>query len=282
MAFDKVDREIITQYHQTRDAELREKLITQFLPLVHYTLGKLGISKEYVYEYDDLASQGILGLIDAFDRFDPKLNTQFSTYAIIKIRGKILDYLRSLDWLTRTARRRAKTINDAMNCFWEENQRMPSDSELAEALQMNLDEIQQGLMDSNRVIVSLDTYYSSDSEEENSLYETLADSHQADPLEIYDENETKERLVKAIKSLPEREQLILSLYYYDNLTFKEIGHVLKISESRVCQLHARATMSLKIWMSKEPDEEAKPTSPSNVVRQTNQTHTLPVSSSSNR
>jgi len=239
------DNELIAQYHVTKDPELREDLIVRYLPLVHFTLGKLGISKESSTDYDDIASHGTLGLIDAFDRFDPKYGTKFSTYAVIKIRGKVLDHLRSIDWLSRTARQRAKSVTGAINTYWEQNQRMPTDAELAEVTNLEVAEVKKALVDSNLVLVSLDSFGSFESGEEVSLHETLEDSRQADPADLSDKEETKNLLIKAISSLPERDQILLSLYYFENLTFKEIGEVLEVSESRVCQLHTRLISCLK-------------------------------------
>lgn len=245
------DKELIENYFSTQDPSLREEIVLRYVPLVHYTLNRLGISADIGKDYEDMASQGLIGLIDALDRFDPNYGTQFSTYAMIKIRGKILDYMRSLDWLTRTARQRAKVITEAVNTFWGNHQRMPSDAELADVLKINISEVQTALVDSSRVLVSLDAYDDTENTEDLSMHETLADSSQSDPADIMDEQETKTRLIEAIQLLPDREQLLLSLYYYDNLTFKEIGEVLGVSESRVCQLHARAALSLKTIISLE-------------------------------
>lgn len=243
------EKEIFDRYLSTHDESLKEEIIMRYLPLVRYTMGRLGISADSGPEYEDISSQGLLGLIDALDRYDGSYGTQFSTYATIKIRGKILDYLRSLDWLSRTARKRTKVVIEAMDNFWENNQRMPTDAELAETLKIDISEVQGALIDSSRVMISFDAVDHTEDEDSVSLHETLADPGQIDPAEILDEDESKQRLIEAIKTLPERHQLLLSLYYYENLTFKEIGEVLGISESRVCQIHGHATLALKTIMS---------------------------------
>lgn len=251
------DKDLAEQYHATQDPALREEMILRYLPLVHYVLGRLGISSDIGSDYEDMISQGLLGLMDACNRYNPGYGTQFSTYAIIKIRGKVLDYMRSLDWLTRTARSRARMINEAVNSFFMENHRAPTEAELAQNLKLDIAQVQAALVDSSRVLVSLDAFEDSESNDEFSMHETLADANQIDPAETVDETETKQQLITAIKKMPEREQLILSLYYYENLTLKEIGEVVGVSESRVCQIHAHSMLSLKAALLDEDNIPAK-------------------------
>jgi RNA polymerase sigma factor for flagellar operon FliA len=188
--------------------------------------------------------QGLLGLISAVDRYDPSQGTRFSTYAGIRIKGKILDYLRSGDWMSRSARRRVKKIQEAVSAYWGEHQREPTDEELAHTLGMDVKEVQQGLTDSGRILLSLDSAQN-DAPDRESLYETEADDNQTDPGELLAEADMKQQMAIAIRKLSEREQLVLSLYYFEELNFKEVGKVLNISESRACQLHARALINLK-------------------------------------
>jgi len=239
------DAELINHYLATHDPALREEIILRYVPLVHYVLGRTGMSQQMGSDYEDLVSQGLLGLIEAIDRFDPVFGTQFSTYATVKVRSKVLDYLRAMDWLSRTARHRARTVQNAVTSFWETNQRSPTDEELAVSCEMDLEQVQQALVDSSRVMLSLDSIVENDTDGEGSLYELLADDSQQDPSDSIDEKDMKSRLVQALKNLPKREQYMLSLYYFEDLTLKEIGAVLGISESRVCQLHSRAILSLK-------------------------------------
>ncbi len=239
------------QYTLHRTPELRDQIVMQSVPLVHYLLGRMGFSRENGMDYEDLVHQGLLGLIDAVDRFDPALGNRFSTYASIRIRGKIIDYLRSNDWMSRSSRRRVHTVQEGVADFWAQNQRAPSDQELAAKLNLDVDEVQLGLSDSSRVIVSLDMMSDSDGEDGESRYENQADDNQPDPQEISTESALKAHLVQALHLLPEREQQVLSLYYVEELTFKQIGKVLQISESRVCQLHSRAILNLKGQMTYE-------------------------------
>ncbi len=242
---------ILEEFIANRSPELREKLVLQSVPLVHYLLGRMGITQERGSDYEDLAHQGLMGLIEAVDHYDPKFNTRFSTYASLRIRGKVMDYLRTTDWMPRSARKRARMIEKSVSTLWSENFREPTDDEIAAHMGTDVADVQQGLADSNRVLVSLDLMMEVDQEGGAPLHEKLGDENQADPLDMLEEQDLMEGLVTALKDLPEREQLVLSLYYTEELTFKEIGKVLDITESRVCQLHARALISLKAMMKNE-------------------------------
>lgn len=245
--------DILDEFLVTRSPELREKLVLRSVPLVHYLLGRMGVTQESGNDYEDLAHQGLLGLIEAIDHFDPKFGARFSTYASLRIRGKILDYLRTVDWMPRAARKRSRLIQKTISTLWSENLREPTENEIAVRLGINVEEIQEGLADSNRILVSLDIMTDSDQDGDGdgSMHEYLRDESQADPSEVMEAGSLVEQMTTAIQSLAERERLILSLYYNDQLTFKEIGKVLDITESRVCQLHARAIINLKAIMKNE-------------------------------
>jgi len=243
--------DILDEFLVTRSLELREKLVLRSVPLVHYLLGRMGISQEMGTDYEDLAHQGLLGLIEAVDKFDPKFGTRFSTYASLRIRGKVLDYLRTVDWMPRAARKRTRLIQKTVSTLWSENMSEPTESEIAARLGVNVEEIQEGLADSNRILVSLDMMMDVDQDGDGSMHEFLRDENQINPSDTLEEVSLVEEMSQAIQSLSQREQLILSLYYNDQLTFKEIGKVLEITESRVCQLHARAIINLKADMTHE-------------------------------
>ncbi|MFN8383488.1 MAG: FliA/WhiG family RNA polymerase sigma factor [Anaerolineales bacterium] len=249
MQMDSVD--ILEEFFTNRSPELREKLVLQSVPLVHYLLGRMGITQERGSDYEDLAHQGLIGLIEAVDHFNPKFNTKFSTYASLRIRGRIMDYMRTTDWMPRSARKRSRMIQKSITTLWSENSREPTEDEIASHLGTNVEDVQQGLADTNRVLVSLDMMMEGDGEGDVSLHEKYGDEKQANPLDLLEEKDMAEEMVAAIKSLDEREQLVLSLYYTEELTFKEIGKVLGLTESRVCQLHARALVSLKAVMQNE-------------------------------
>jgi RNA polymerase sigma factor FliA len=243
--------QILEEFLITRSPELREKLILQSVPLVHYLLGRMGMTQEMGSDYEDLAHQGLMGLIDGVDHFDPKFNARFSTYTSLRIRGKILDYLRTSDWMPRAARKRARLIQKTITTLWSEKLCEPPEDEIASHLGIHVDEIRQGLADSNRILVSLDMMMEADPEGDDSLHERLRDENQTNPAEVFEEGSLIEEMSDAIHNLSEREQLVLSLYYNDELTFKEIGKVLDITESRVCQLHARTILTLKAMMNHE-------------------------------
>ncbi len=247
------EAELIEEFLTTHSPELREELILRYVSLIHFVLGRLGFNPYGGIEYDDLASQGMLGLIEAVDHYDPSFGTRLSTYATLKIRSKVLDYLRDLDWLPRIARQKVRSMQSAIGELEVKLHRLPTDEELAGHLNLGLDELAQIQMDSSRVIISLDetTNKMGSDDAESSMHEWLMDEQQEDPSDIYEDKDTRANLVTAIKALPEREQMVLSLYYFDELTFKEIGKTLDISESRVCQIHGRAVVSLQALMNGE-------------------------------
>ena len=246
MVVSKTETELIEQFVATRDSSVREELIVRYVPLVHFVLGRLGLSRYRSEEYEDLESQGVLGLIDAVDNFKPDYGARLSTYATLKIRSKVLDYLRNMDWLPRTARQRVRVVQEAMGTLENELHRLPTDEELISHTGMDMDTLQQALMDSSHRVVYLDEDKSEDTEDGGtSMYEKITDEAQGDPSIDFEQFDTQQNVVYALKNLPEREQMVLSLYYYEELTFKEIGKSLDISESRVCQIHGRAVMNLK-------------------------------------
>jgi RNA polymerase sigma factor for flagellar operon FliA len=243
--------DILDEFLATRSPELREKLVLQSVPLVHYLLARLGLTQEMGSDYEDLAHQGLMGLIESVDHFDRQFNTSFSTYASLRIRGKIVDYLRTSDWMPRSARKRVRLIQKTITKLWSQHLREPTEEEIAAELRMDVEDVQQGLADSNRVLISLDMVMETDRTGDSSLHESLRDENHDDPSALLEEEGLLEQMTDAIKRLSEREQLILSLYYNDGLTFKEIGKVLNITESRVCQLHARTILNLKAMMQDE-------------------------------
>jgi RNA polymerase sigma factor for flagellar operon FliA len=214
-------------------------------------LGRLGLNPYGAIEYEDLVSQGMLGLIEAVDHYNPSFGTRLSTYATLKIRSKVLDYLRDLDWLPRVARQKVRAMQVAVSELERQFHRLPTDEELAGHLNLNLEELQHIQMDSTRVVISLDETSNKlgSDDTDSSMHEWLMDEQQENPSELYEEKDMQAKLAEAIKELPEREQMVLSLYYFDELTFKEIGKTLDISESRVCQIHGRSVISLQSLLS---------------------------------
>jgi RNA polymerase sigma factor for flagellar operon FliA len=251
------DSTLLANYLATHDPQYREAIILRYVNLIHFVLGRLGISQATSVDYEDFVNQGVLGLIEAVDRFDPAHGTQFSTYATVRVRGHILDYLRSSDWMPRTARHRTRAVQAATQQLWGELGRAPTEGELAGHLQLDLPALQQTLADAGRVIFSMDALATSDSEDDLSLHDVLADENQPDPSEQLEEGDLKSQMMSALRQLTERERQILSLYYYEELTLKEIGEILGVTESRVSQLHARTVMNLKALLTQDTPQISK-------------------------
>src|SRR5690349_14484827 len=201
--------DLLDEFIETRSPELREKLVLQSVPLVHYLLARMGISQDMGSDYEDLAHQGLMGLMESVDHFDKAFYTSFSTYASLRIRGRILDYLRTSDWMPRAARKRVRLIQKAITTLWSEKLREPTEEEIAAQLGLKVEEIQQGLADSNRVLVSLDMVMDSGPKSDGSLHEFLRDENQTDPSEALEEAGLLEQMAQAIQDLSERERLIL-------------------------------------------------------------------------
>jgi RNA polymerase sigma factor FliA len=236
---------LIKEYLSKRDNKLREEVILSLLPLIHFVLGRLGISRNTSQDYDDLAAQGILGLIEAVDRYDEKYNTKLSTYATLKIRGKILDTLREMDWLSRSSRQKVRNLQKASVILESELKRSPNENELVAYLDIDIEEYRKILGDASKSFLSLDEEIQDSNEGSIDLREVIADEKQINPSEVIETQDFQEKIIQSIKLLPIREQQILSLYYTDELTLKEIGQVMGISESRVSQVHGKAIIKLK-------------------------------------
>jgi RNA polymerase sigma factor for flagellar operon FliA len=257
MSSKQTDENLIRKFAETRDPALREEAVLSFLPLVYYVIGRLGFTANSEMDRDDLISQGVVGLIEAVDHYDLRYGTKFSTYAVPKIRGKILDHLRNRDWLPRQARQLTKQVQEAVRVLHQRLKRSPTEQEIAGYLGLEVEQVQQALTHASHVVVSLDSLVPW-LEGENSLVEdSLADDSQSTPSQVYREKALQGWLKSAVLSLEEREQLLLSLYYYEELTMREIGEVLGISESRVCQLHARALLSLRAVLEEYLDEDTQ-------------------------
>lgn len=238
------------RYAAERDPALREQLILQYAPLVKYVVGRLAIMLPRVMDSDDVLSTGTIGLIEAVDRYDPSSGVKFQTYAISRIRGSILDELRSLDWIPRSARQRSQEIARTFARLEAAFGRTPTDEEVAQELGLDMHQYHQASLSASAVILSLEAPVgeSSDDGQMASLVETIEATNAPNPLQATEEGELLEGLAGAIRSLSDRERTLLSLYYEQELTMKEISLVLDVSESRVCQLHSRALNRLRAHM----------------------------------
>jgi RNA polymerase sigma factor for flagellar operon FliA len=226
------------------DPGMRERLILHYSPLVKYVAGRVGAGLPRSVDQNDLASYGLFGLIDAIDKFEPDRGFKFETYAINRIKGAILDELRALDWVPRSVRSRARRIETGIAELEHKLQRAPSEDELATHVDMGIDELRDALAEIGRSgIAALDELISNDSH--TSMGEMIADPAGMSPEMAFQAEETRRGLVDAVNRLPNRERLVVTLYYYEGMTLAEIGDVLGVTESRVCQIHAKTMMSLR-------------------------------------
>ncbi len=233
------------RFKATQDDEARESLILLYSPLVKFVAGRVAVGLPRNVEQADLVSYGIFGLIDAIDKFDLERGIKFETYAISRIKGAILDELRALDWVPRSVRARAREIERSLAELEHQLQRSPSEEELAVRLGTSLEDLQDALAEISVLgLVALDELLSPE-RDSSSVGDMLPDPRGTDPEAAFQIEETKRVLADAINRLPNRERLVVTLYYYEGLTLAEIGEVLGVTESRVCQIHTKSVMSLR-------------------------------------
>ncbi len=239
-----VEREKLWEaYQKCPSTELREKLITEYAPLVKVVAGRLSMYLGYNVEYEDLVSYGIFGLIDAIDKFDPGKDVKFETYASLRIRGSILDQIRKMDWIPRTVRQKQRRLEDAAKTIEARTGRNATDEELAEELGVTGTELlewQSQLKVTN--IISLNEFVEQGGEP---VMDARNNSQFAQPEETVAEEELKKVLSETLELLTEKERRVILLYYYEELTLKEISNILEVSESRVSQLHTKALLKMR-------------------------------------
>jgi RNA polymerase sigma factor for flagellar operon FliA len=235
------------EFKGTNDKVLRDRLILTYAPLVKYVAGRLGSGLPAHVDEGDLVSYGLLGLIGAIERYDPDRDIKFETYAISRIKGAIIDELRALDWVPRSVRSRAREIERAIGELEAKLGTAPTDEQIAAKIGISVDELEESLTDISRSsIAALDELWSTSGEgDQVSLLDTIEDTTGPRPAEVLDATEMREALADAIARLPEREKLVVTLYYYEELTLREIGEVLGVTESRISQLHTKAILRLK-------------------------------------
>jgi RNA polymerase sigma factor FliA len=239
--------EIWADYKQHGTREARERLILHYAPLVKFVAGRVAAGLPQNIEQSDLVSYGIFGLIDAIDKFDPARGYKFETYAISRIKGAIIDELRSIDWVPRSVRAKARAIERAYSKLENELRRSPEDREVAAELGMSEEELAGILSQISFVgIVALDELLSASADRSGgaTVGDTIADRTN-NPVEAFESEEMRHVLADAINRMPDRERLVLTLYYYEGLTLAEIGAVLGVTESRVCQIHTKAIFQLR-------------------------------------
>ena len=236
-----------SRYLKDHDPDSRRQLLSRYLPLVRNVAGRMAINFPRSVELCDLINTGVIGLIEAFHNFDPDRGVKFETYAVPRIRGAILDELRSLDWVPRSTRAKAREIERALVAFENENGRPPTDEELAAILGLTVDELHLSLEDvSKTTLLSLDELiFREEDNRQVPRIETVEDEGANIILRNLERSELQAYLVIAIDRLTEQEKLVIALYYFEELTLKEIGEVMKISESRVSQIHTKAVLKLR-------------------------------------
>lgn len=236
-------------YKGRADEHAREQLILNYSPLVKYVAGRLSINLPNTVETSDLISYGIFGLIDAIEKYEPDRGIKFETYAIARIKGAILDELRAMDWVPRSVRARAREIERAYIKLENELRRVPTDAEVAEEMGISEQELADIFTKlSYTSVISFDELWTSGGEKDDSkasVLDSIKDENAEDPVKEFEAEEVKEILAEAIDKLPEREKLVIALYYYEGLTLKEIGQVLSVTESRVSQLHTKAVLRMR-------------------------------------
>lgn len=229
------------KYTETKDKELKKELIEYYIGLVKIVAGRMYNFYGSKIEYDDLLGYGVLGLIDSIDKFDITKNIKFETYAQIRIKGAIIDNIRKLDWIPRSLRKKSKEIQNSMMNLENKLGRTPSNTELANFLDIPIEDVESILADiSTFNMTSLEEILINKGE-----HNINNDKRENTPENIYEEKELKEILANTIDGLPKKEKTVISLYYYEELTYKEIGHILELSESRISQIHSKAILEIK-------------------------------------
>jgi RNA polymerase sigma factor for flagellar operon FliA len=244
------------KFKRTKSPSLREEIVKKYLYLVKYVAGRVAIGLPPNVEFNDLVSYGILGLFDAITKYDVSQGNKFETYAVSRIRGSIMDELRKLDWAPRLLRKKAREIDKKCKELEEKYGRLATDTELAKALRISSSELNEIYSNLNSTtFLSLDeVWQNDDGNKPISRLQTIEDSLVTDQFNFVHQNEVKELLADAIDGLPEKEKLVIVLYYYEDLTLREIGEILDVSESRICQIHTKVITRLRSHLMKRAGE----------------------------
>ena len=251
--------EIWTNFITTGRPDIRETLILHYMPLVRFVVSRLGIPPTSMLEADDLVSYGTIGLVNAVDRYDPQRGVRFEAFATSRIRGAVIDQLRALNWLPRSAVSRVKQVETTLATLEQRLGRHANEDEAAKELGVTVDRYRHMLVEAGISVLSLDVPLTMFGQDEDllTLRDLLEDSTPG-PDECAEQKELLAVLHQSLDLLPEREQLLLSLYYIEELTMKEISRVMDVSESRVCQLHAQALLRLRTLLASANDVQRKP------------------------
>jgi RNA polymerase sigma factor for flagellar operon FliA len=244
---EKVEERLWVEYRRTKDQKIRETFVIQYSPLVKFVAGKVAVGMPHNVEFDDLVGFGSIGLLDAIDKYDPERGVKFKTYAVTRIRGAIFDELRQIDWVPRSVRKKAKELEETVANLESQMGRTATDQEIASSMGLDDEEYSKTVMKiSATSIVSLNEVWSGvDENEKNSIGDTIESPISLHPDVMVEKEEIRRVIIDAIRELPEKEKQILVLYWYEDLTLKEIGEVMKVTESRVSQLHSKAMLHLR-------------------------------------
>ncbi|MDR1315592.1 MAG: RNA polymerase sigma factor WhiG [Spirochaetales bacterium] len=235
------------KFKKNKDSAIRDTFVRQYAPLVKYVAGKIAVSMPHNVEFDDLVGFGVFGLFDAINKFDPDKHVKFKTYAVTRIRGAIFDELRSIDWVPRSVRQKSREVEDTMRHLESSLGRAATDEELANAMGVSIKELGKTLLKiSTTSMMSLSDMWSSGEDNDKiSIGDSIESPRSMNPEAIVEKEEIKQVIIRTIDELPEKEKKVLVLYYYEDLTLKEIGKVLEVTESRVSQLHTKAIIRLR-------------------------------------
>lgn len=241
------EKELWIRYKESGDESARDELVVNHLKVVKYVAGRMAIHIPSSIEMNDLMGWGALGLMDAVEKFDHTQDVKFSTYATIRIRGSIIDQIRTLDWAPRSLRAMARKVGNAREKLRQQKGSEPNTDEIGEELETSGKEVEQCIAQVQTAqVLSLDDYLPGDEGEESRKVDITADANAKTPVTEAEATERRERIALVILELPDQQQKVLNLYYYEELTLKEIGAVLGVSESRICQVHSAAVKQLKI------------------------------------
>ena len=228
---------------------VRDKLIVQYLHLTKYVVTRVSMFLPQTFASDDIYGYATEGLIDAVEKFAPEKGAKFETYAIFRIRGSVIDKIRALDWMPRSVKRKVKEVNETSERLRKELGRAPTSTEIGNELGITREKVDAILAETSKVCSLYDKKNVSD--ESIEIIDTIEDSKAVNPLDSLEDKSVKQKLQSALQKLPERERTIMVLYYNKNMTLKEIGEIIEVSESRVCQLHAQAIMKLRNFFSED-------------------------------
>ena len=244
---DEEEDAIWKEFKKKKTSVLRDKIIRKYMPLVKYVAGKVSIGLPSSMEFDDLVGFGQFGLLDAINKYDLDKKVKFKTYAVTRIRGAIIDEMRQLDWVPRSVRQKSREIEDVISSLESRLSRPATDEEIAREMNISVEDYQHTVMKiSGTSVLSLnDVWYSGDESDHLSIGDSIESPQSLNPDVQVEREEIRKVIIQAINELPEKEKMVIVLYYHEDLTFKEIGQVLEVSESRISQLHANANLHLR-------------------------------------